>query len=115
MWPAVPTISERSERSLFLGGHSEDGLGGLVQLGGQGQPRFLLGSDDEGVVLARHLDEEQQLVAGEVEDDPALLLVEKALDQLVAELETGLLLLFRDEVVFLAGDLLEKDQLFGAI
>src|SRR5262245_50565707 len=116
MCPAVPTTKDRmarsgGPRSLLPARHPEDGLGGLVELGREGQPRFLLGADDEGVVLAGDLDQEQQLVAGEVQDDAVLVLVEEALDQLVAEPEAGLLLLVGDEVVLLPRHLLKKDQL----
>src|SRR6185295_2417994 len=99
-------------RLLFPGGgYAEDRLGGLVQLGGEGEARLLLGADDEGVVLPGHLDEEQQLVPGEVQDDAVLVLIEEALEELVAQAQPGLLFLVGDEVVFLARDLLQEDQL----
>ena len=66
--------------------HAEDRLRGLVQLGGEGEAGFLLGAHDEGVVLPGDLDEEEELVAGEVQDDAVPLLVEEAFEQLVAEL-----------------------------
>ena len=53
-----------------------------MQLGRQRQAGFLLGPHDERVVLARDLDQEQQLVARQVQDDPALVLVEEALEQM---------------------------------
>ena len=67
-----------------------------MELGGQGQARFLLRPHDEGVVLAGHLDEEEQLVAGEVEDDAVLVLVEETLEELVPEPQARLLLLVGD-------------------
>src|SRR5262245_59767232 len=111
-WPAVPTTSERA--SVFLRGHTEDGLRGLVQLGGEGEPRFLLRANDERVVLPRDLDEEEQLVPAEAQGDAAVLLVEGGLHQLVPQLQPGPLLVLGDEVVLLARHLLQEDQLLGA-
>jgi hypothetical protein len=82
-----------------------------VELGGQGQPGFLLRAHDERVVLARDLDEEEQLVTAQGQNDSVLGLVEDALDQLVPELEPRLLLLVGDEVVLLTRDLLQENEL----
>src|SRR6266545_4916753 len=99
--------------SLLPRGHAEDRLRGLVQLRGQGQASLLLGADDKGVVLAGDLDEEQQLVAREVQHDAVLVLVEEAFEQLVPQPQPRFLLLVGDEVVLLARDLLEEDQLLA--
>src|SRR5204862_228251 len=88
VYVAGGTDDERAhmERLLFPGGrYAEHGLRRLVQLGGEGQARFLLRPHDEGVVLARDLDQEEQLVPREVEDDAVLVLVEEAFEKLVAK------------------------------
>src|SRR6185295_9774592 len=114
MWPAVPTMNDRGLVVVAAGAHPEDRLGGLVELGGEGETGFLLRAHDEGVVLPGDLDEEEELVAVEVQHDAVLLLVEEAFEELVAELEAGLLLVLGDEVVFLASDLLQEDELLAA-
>ena len=114
IYVAGGTDDERAHMGRLLlpgGGYAEHRLGRLVKLGGQGEPRFLFRPHDEGIVLPRHLDEEQQLVPREVEDDAVLVLVEEALEELVAQTKPGLLFLVGDEVVFLARDLLQEDQL----
>src|SRR5262249_16213175 len=111
-WPAVPTTREVA--SVFLGGHAEDRLRGLVELGREGEARFLFRAHDERVVLPRHLDEEEELVPAQAQRDAAVLLVEGGFHQLVPEFQAGLLFVFRDEVVLLTGDFLQEHQLLGA-